>query len=65
VNPFQGKEFIKEIYEEKKPPPHEGPDATHIFPHFTCATDTDNITKVFKDVQEIILRSYLNEFNLV
>jgi len=60
-----GKEFIKSMYEAKKPPPHEGPDATHIFPHFTCATDTDNITKVFKDVQEIILRSYLNEFNLV
>lgn len=59
------KAFIKALYEEKKPPPHEGPDATHIFPHFTCATDTDNITKVFKDVQEIILRSYLNEFNLV
>lgn len=59
------KAFIKGLYEEKKPPPHEGPDATHIFPHFTCATDTDNITKVFKDVQEIILRSYLNEFNLV
>lgn len=60
-----GKIFIKALYEERKPPPHEGPDATHIFPHFTCATDTDNITKVFKDVQEIILRSYLNEFNLV
>jgi len=64
-DPEAGKSFIRALYEEKKPPPHEGPDATHIFPHFTCATDTDNITKVFKDVQEIILRSYLNEFNLV
>ena len=53
------------MYEERKPFPREGPEATHIFPHETCATDTDNITKVFKNVQEIILRSYLNEFNLV
>lgn len=53
------------MYEEKKPLPNDGPEATHIFPHFTCATDTGNISKVFKDVQEIILRSYLNEFNLV
>lgn len=59
------KEFIKTIYEAKKPPPHEGPESTHLFTHFTCATDTDNISKVFKDVQEIILRTYLNEFNLV
>lgn len=61
----EAKIFVRTMYEDKKPFPKDGPDSTHLFPHFTCATDTDNITKVFKDVQEIILRSYLNEFNLV
>lgn len=62
----EGKEFIRSMYEAKKPSnPGESDDSTHIFCHYTCATDTQNITAVFRDVKEIILRAYLNEFNLV
>jgi len=63
----EGKQFIRSMYDAKKPSHHSGDsdDATHIFCHYTCATDTQNITTVFRDVKEIILRAYLNEFNLV
>lgn len=36
---------------------------TSIYSHFTCATDTENITFVFAAVSEIILRSNLTECN--
>lgn len=62
----EGKQFIQSMYDAKKPSnPGDSDDSTHIFCHYTCATDTQNITTVFRDVKEIILRAYLNEFNLV
>lgn len=62
----EGKKFIRSMYDAKKPShPGEPDDGTHLFCHYTCATDTQNITTVFRDVKEIILRAYLNEFNLV
>lgn len=30
-----------------------------VYPHFTCATDTDNVTVVFKAVRDIIVRKML------
>ncbi|XP_053159442.1 guanine nucleotide-binding protein subunit alpha-15 isoform X2 [Hemicordylus capensis] len=35
-----------------------------LFPHYTCATDTQNICTVFDDIQDAVLASYLEEFNL-
>uniref|UniRef100_A0A8D0GYJ5 Guanine nucleotide-binding protein subunit alpha n=1 Tax=Sphenodon punctatus TaxID=8508 RepID=A0A8D0GYJ5_SPHPU len=32
-----------------------------LYPHYTCATDTQNIRKVFKDVRDTVLASYLHE----
>lgn len=68
TDPEEGKMFIRDLFEAKKAPPapdQDPVDQGYVYTHFTCATDTDNITRVFKDVQEIILRTYLNEFNLV
>ncbi|XP_053558839.1 guanine nucleotide-binding protein subunit alpha-15 isoform X2 [Bombina bombina] len=36
-----------------------------LYPHFTCATDTQNIRKVFNDVKEAVLIDSLRDFNLV
>jgi len=32
-----------------------------IFPHFTCAVDTDNIKLVWFDVRDMICKKLLNE----
>nr|XP_003228815.1 PREDICTED: guanine nucleotide-binding protein subunit alpha-15 [Anolis carolinensis]XP_008120785.1 PREDICTED: guanine nucleotide-binding protein subunit alpha-15 [Anolis carolinensis] len=36
-----------------------------LYPHYTCATDTRNISTVFEDIKDAVLASYLDEFNLV
>ncbi|XP_060089400.1 guanine nucleotide-binding protein subunit alpha-15-like [Heteronotia binoei] len=35
-----------------------------LYPHYTCATDTQNICTVFEDIKDVVLASYLEEFNL-
>ncbi|XP_054837438.1 guanine nucleotide-binding protein subunit alpha-15-like [Eublepharis macularius] len=35
-----------------------------LYPHYTCATDTQNIGTVFEDIKDVVLASYLDEFNL-
>nr|XP_056723455.1 guanine nucleotide-binding protein subunit alpha-15-like [Euleptes europaea] len=35
-----------------------------LYPHYTCATDTQNICTVFEDIQDVVLATYLDEFNL-
>uniref|UniRef100_A0A8P4GLX5 Guanine nucleotide-binding protein subunit alpha n=1 Tax=Dicentrarchus labrax TaxID=13489 RepID=A0A8P4GLX5_DICLA len=53
-------EFILKMYQEQNP----DKDKT-LYPHFTCATDTENIRFVFVAVKDTILRHNLREFNLV
>ncbi|KAH1174775.1 guanine nucleotide-binding protein subunit alpha-15 [Mauremys mutica] len=36
-----------------------------LYRHYTCATDTQNIRKVFKDVRDVILVGYLDDINLL
>lgn len=36
-----------------------------IFAHFTCATDTDNVNKVFADTRKIVLRHNLEKLGFV
>lgn len=54
----KAKEFILSMYMAKRPPTHD------IYPHFTMATDTENITFVFKSVRSTILRLHLKDYNL-
>uniref|UniRef100_A0A8C3SVV8 Guanine nucleotide-binding protein subunit alpha n=2 Tax=Chelydra serpentina TaxID=8475 RepID=A0A8C3SVV8_CHESE len=37
----------------------------YLYRHYTCATDTQNIRKVFKDVRDVVLVGYLDEINLL
>ncbi|XP_068559347.1 guanine nucleotide-binding protein subunit alpha-14-like [Cebidichthys violaceus] len=53
-------EFILKMYQDQNPDKGK-----QLYPHFTCATDTENIRFVFVAVKDTILRHNLKEFNLV
>ncbi|XP_075758651.1 guanine nucleotide-binding protein subunit alpha-15 isoform X1 [Pelodiscus sinensis] len=36
-----------------------------LYRHYTCATDTQNIRKVFMDVRDVVLAGYLEDINLL
>ncbi|ELK37485.1 PREDICTED: guanine nucleotide-binding protein subunit alpha-15 isoform X2 [Myotis davidii] len=43
----------------------KGSRSRRLFSHYTCATDTQNIRTVFKDVRDSVLARYLDEINLL
>ncbi|KAG7271547.1 hypothetical protein CRUP_004010 [Coryphaenoides rupestris] len=53
------KEFILQMYKEQHT---DHPKA--LYHHYTCATDTANIRRVFADVKDIIMWMNINKFNL-
>lgn len=53
-------EFILKMYKEQNPDKDK-----KVYPHFTCATDTENIRFVFAAVKDTILRQNLQVFNLL
>ena len=55
------KEFMKELYEVIF---IANAGERELFLHFTCATDTSNIRKVFGNVKSTILRKNIEELNL-
>uniref|UniRef100_A0A7N6BW04 Guanine nucleotide-binding protein subunit alpha n=1 Tax=Anabas testudineus TaxID=64144 RepID=A0A7N6BW04_ANATE len=59
-DPEAAQEFILKMYQEQNPDKEKT-----LYPHFTCATDTENIRFVFVAVKDTILRHNLKEFNLV
>lgn len=48
-------EYIKKLFIARSNP------SKGIYPHFTCATDTDGFKVVFSAVQDIVLRTQLDE----
>lgn len=55
------KEFILAMFMSVNP----DPDNRRIFAHFTQATDTENIKRVFNDVREHVLEQNLKDYNLM
>ena len=53
----KAKEFIRTMFINVAPI-HR---AKSIYTHFTCATDTDNIKKIFGDVKSHILQGHISE----
>lgn len=37
----------------------------YVYPHFTCAVDTENIKRVFEDCRDIIQRMHLRQYELI
>ena len=56
-----GKEFILELFESVA----KMDSNKRFFHHFTCATDTENIKRVFNDVREQVLEDNLRDYNLM
>jgi GTPase SAR1 family protein len=56
----EAKKFILQMFADLNPDEHKT-----IYPHFTCATDTENIRFVFAAVKDTILQLNLKEYNLV
>lgn len=59
-DPDRALDFIKDLFFRQNNNPKRS-----MFSHRTCATDTDNIKKVFQDVKTAILDLHLNQFNLM
>ncbi|XP_012878088.1 PREDICTED: guanine nucleotide-binding protein subunit alpha-15 [Dipodomys ordii] len=66
------KRFILDLYTRMYTGCADGPEgakkgsrARRLFSHYTCATDTQNIRTVFKDVRDSVLARYLDEINLL
>lgn len=53
------KRFILQMYTEQHGKRHKP-----LYTHFTCATDTENIRVVFKDVRDTLFIDNLHNFNL-
>lgn len=60
-NKEAAKQFILEMFQSVSP----DSDNRRIFPHFTQATDTENIKRVFQDVREHVLEQNLKDYNLM
>ncbi|TRZ02868.1 hypothetical protein DNTS_026733 [Danionella cerebrum] len=58
------KTFISKMYEQNAVCT-ETKKCKHIYPHFTCATDTNNIRNVFGDVKDTILIRSLKEYGVL
>ncbi|KAI7791360.1 guanine nucleotide-binding protein subunit alpha-11-like isoform X1 [Triplophysa rosa] len=57
-------EYISEMY-QRQAVNVENKDCKHIYSHFTCATDTSNIRKVFSDVKDTVLITSLKEYGVL
>ncbi|XP_058257139.1 guanine nucleotide-binding protein subunit alpha-11-like [Hemibagrus wyckioides] len=63
-DPDAAMEFIREMYKQQAQNPEKKENKT-IYPHFTCATDTNNIRKVFSDVKDTVLIKSLQEYGVL
>ena len=53
----KAREFICEMFMESIPMERIG----DVYPHFTCATDTNNIKTIFEAVKNHILQAHIQE----
>ncbi|XP_065886456.1 guanine nucleotide-binding protein G(q) subunit alpha-like isoform X1 [Dysidea avara] len=49
--------FVRDMFIQAAPPQR----ATQMYPHFTCATDTENIKRIFEDVRAHILQGHISD----
>lgn len=57
--------YIQKMYEQQAQSRDKKEDSKTLYPHFTCATDTNNIRKVFSDVKDTVLLKSLMEFGVI
>ena len=58
-------DYIKEMYKQQRLSREDKQESKIIYPHFTCATDTNNIRTVFNDVKDTVLIKSLAEYGVI
>ncbi|KAL1022965.1 hypothetical protein UPYG_G00034790 [Umbra pygmaea] len=57
--------FIQTMYDQQSHNREKNEEKKTLYPHFTCATDTNNIRKVFGDVKDTVLLKSLRDYGVI
>jgi len=61
---IEGRNFLASLFQDMFLGCENITKERQIFIHFTCATDTENIDKIYKSLKETILGNNIAELNL-
>ncbi|XP_047443502.1 guanine nucleotide-binding protein subunit alpha-11-like [Mugil cephalus] len=64
-DPEDAKEYIRKLYEQQAINRDKREEWKTLYPHFTCATDTSNIRRVFSDVKDTVLLKSLRDYGVI
>ncbi|XP_076009347.1 guanine nucleotide-binding protein subunit alpha-14-like [Genypterus blacodes] len=57
--------YIRKMYEQQALNRDSRDEWKTLYPHFTCATDTNNIRRVFRDVKDTVLLKSLKDYGVI
>ncbi|XP_034149846.1 guanine nucleotide-binding protein subunit alpha-11 [Esox lucius] len=57
--------YIRLMYEQQAHSREKCDESKTLYPHFTCATDTNNIRQVFRDVKDTVLLKSLRDYGVI
>lgn len=60
----EAKKYIQKLYRQQTSNPDSREEGKSLYLHHTCATDTDNIRKVFSDIKDTVLLRSLREYGI-
>ena len=64
-DPDDAKNYISKLYEQQAINHDKREERKTLYPHFTCATDTNNIRRVFSDVKDTVLLKSLRDYGVI
>lgn len=64
-DPEDAMKFIRKLYEQQAVTHSSRETWKTLYPHFTCATDTNNIRRVFSDVKDTVLLKSLRDYGII
>lgn len=64
-DPEDAQNYIRKLYEQQALNRDKREEWKTLYPHFTCATDTNNIRRVFTDVRDTVLLKSLRDYGVI
>lgn len=64
-DPEDAKNYIRKLYEQQAINRDNREEWKTLYPHFTCATDTNSIRRVFSDVKDTVLLKSLRDYGVI
>ncbi|XP_034002967.1 guanine nucleotide-binding protein subunit alpha-11-like [Trematomus bernacchii] len=64
-DPDDAKNYIRKLYEQQAINRDNRDQWKTLYPHFTCATDTNNIRRVFSDIKDTVLLKSLRDYGVI